>query len=244
VSTAWSGWRGRPRFASLTRTHARADKYLQSVKVPWVMRKAFIAVLANKKITTVCTYEPGVKVRRPRHGRRQYFPTPAPPHPPPQFTRTFSWGMAGSKTEFVTLGGKWMRHPNKPPHENVRGKGEVSRDGKTLTTWQQRCRDDELQVSGREVERRERVCGGGRERSAQEEEEGAAAIRLLWASASEASKKKKKWLLLLLLFYGRSGQNLGLSGGDPPNPPHSHASLGRPPEPIPLPRFARSPPRP
>jgi hypothetical protein len=31
---------------------------------------------------------------------------------------------------------------------------------------------------------------------------------------------------LQLLFCGRSGQNLGLSGGDPPNPPRSIASLG------------------
>jgi hypothetical protein len=30
---------------------------------------------------------------------------------------------------------------------------------------------------------------------------------------------KKKVPPLLLLFNGRSGQNLGLSGGDPPNPP-------------------------
>jgi hypothetical protein len=50
------------------------------------------------------------------------------------------------------------------------------------------------------------------ERSVQEEE-GAAAIRLSWA------RSKKNSPLLLLLFCGRSGQNLGLSGGDPPNPP-------------------------
>jgi hypothetical protein len=37
-------------------------------------------------------------------------------------------------------------------------------------------------------------------------------------SASEASKKKTG-LLLLLLFCGRSGRHIGLSGGDPPNPP-------------------------
>jgi hypothetical protein len=33
------------------------------------------------------------------------------------------------------------------------------------------------------------------------------------------ARVKKKALLLMLLFRGRSGQHLGLSGGDPPNPP-------------------------
>jgi hypothetical protein len=63
-----------------------------------------------------------------------------------------------------------------------------------------------------------------RERSEQDEEcAGAAALlrqkRAESRVASEASKKKKKKLLLLLLFCVRSGQNLSLSGGDPPNLP-------------------------
>ena len=39
-----------------------------------------------------------------------------------------------------------MRHPNKPRHENIRGKGEISDDGLTLSTWLQRCVDDELTI--------------------------------------------------------------------------------------------------
>jgi hypothetical protein len=35
------------------------------------------------------------------------------------------------------------------------------------------------------------------------------------------ARSKKEALLLLLLFCGRSGKNIGLSGGDPPNPPLS-----------------------
>jgi hypothetical protein len=31
--------------------------------------------------------------------------------------------------------------------------------------------------------------------------------------------------LLMLLIYGRSGQNLRLSGGDPPNPPRGRRRL-------------------
>jgi hypothetical protein len=36
---------------------------------------------------------------------------------------------------------------------------------------------------------------------------------------TQGRRIEKKALLLVLLFCGRSGQNLGLSGGDPPNPP-------------------------
>jgi hypothetical protein len=44
-----------------------------------------------------------------------------------------------------------------------------------------------------------------------------------WASASKRRRilelRARESLQPTLLFYVRSGQNLGLSGGDPPNPP-------------------------
>ena len=98
-------------------------------------------------------------------------------------------------------------------------------------------------MSGGRIEGRERRTGAseaskkkeGRERSEQEEE-GAAAIRPSWASERElpslvgsleeegAAAFRLSWArsknnVLLLLFCGRSGQKLGLSGGDPLNPP-------------------------
>jgi hypothetical protein len=83
------------------------DAFLESVSVPWIMRKTYTSLLSYKKIKALVTFEKGVKIPRP-----------------------YSLGMAGSKTDFFTIGGDWIRHPNRPHSQNVRCKGEVSKDGR------------------------------------------------------------------------------------------------------------------
>ena len=99
---------------------AEHDAFLSSLKVPWIIRKMLTTLLNNKRFTAVCTYD----------GKT--------------LTRTFSLGMAGTKTEYCVLDGTWMRHPNRPRKQNIRGRGQRSDDGLKCCMQLQRCKDDAL----------------------------------------------------------------------------------------------------
>ena len=79
-------------------------------------------MLNNKTIDAVCTHVPGKML-----------------------TRTFNLGMAGTKTEAISLDGQWMRHPNRPEKDNVRGKAIM--EDKERKCWMlfQKCHDEALQ---------------------------------------------------------------------------------------------------
>jgi hypothetical protein len=96
------------------------DAFLEDIQVPWIMRKTYTTLLNNKKIKAVVTHEIGVK-----------------------FTKTFSLGMAGSKTENIMLDGEWHRQK---AGEQIRSKASMSKDGLTLTNWLQRCNDEDLTI--------------------------------------------------------------------------------------------------